>query len=165
MHSRAAIKTAIVAALMGTTNAGVKIYPARYLSLPESLLPAICVFTPLETIADSDSLNYLRTCTVKIECIAEGFDSESESILDVLSAQAERALAIDITLGGVVKSLKLKKVDTGEDPGADRDILATVMTYEAEYRSASYYNGTFDDLKTVTADYNRGKASDTIDLT
>lgn len=162
MHSRAEIKTAIVAALTAKTNAGTHVYPARYTKVPEEDLPAICVFTPLEVIAETDKLTDERTCTVNVECLTN--DEDGEADLDALSVQAERALFADIKLGGLVENLKLKKVVTGEDPNADRDILATIMTYEVTYHTDSFYNGTFVDLETVTADYG-GKASDTIVLT
>lgn len=162
MHLRAEIKKAVFSMLIEKTNAGTHIYPARYSKVPEVELPAICIFTPLEVIAKTDDSTDERACTVNVECLT--CDEDGEADLDALSNQAENALAVDITLGGIVKSLRLKKIVTGEDPAADRDILTTIMTYEAIYHTDSFYNGSFDDLKTITADYG-GRASDTIDLT
>lgn len=162
MHQRAEIKAAIAAALAGRTSAADRIYPARYMPVPDSALPAICVYTPEENVADDSELTYRRVAQVKVECLVEDFEDESDA--DALAVQVERALAADDKLGGLVRRLRLRRVQTGVDENANRDFIATILTYEAEYYTYSYYNGTFDDLEGVDADYDDGVTSDQIDL-
>lgn len=160
MHLRAEIKNALVGILKDKTIAGDRVYPAMYLPVRDTDLPAICIFIPEEDIEEDSNLTDVRTAHVAIECLME--DSSPEKEMDEFSKAVETLVAVDRTLGGIVKSCRLKKVKIGEDESANRDLLAAAMIYDAVYTAPAY--AVESDLADFTSAHVSGGISDVITL-
>lgn len=123
MHPRAAVRQAIVAALVSKTAAGARVFPTRVLPLRTLELPALAVFIRLEEVDVEGSQNTApleldRTADVTIEGYVQGNEGVDDA-LDALSEEVEAALRADITFGGTAaRSLlartELEVVDEGD---------------------------------------------------
>lgn len=122
--------TGAVVALLEAT--GTPTYRVRISGFSKEHTPAYNVF-PADLspsyVAAGEQENTMR---LMINCIA--FAAEQvDLVIDPLYVAAEKALQKDITLGGLVKSFRLKQWGFKTDPKAEQDVGLLELQYEAEF--------------------------------
>ena len=138
-HQRKLIRDAIVARLVGNTDAGDRVYSNRATAL--RVLPAILVYTQDESsrVFDEGPRTLERTARISIEIAVQFTDEEQlDDRLDAIADQIETLMHADEQLrdgegvplcsDAVLTGTEMQVVDDGRQP-----IGAARLTYEVRY--------------------------------
>lgn len=155
LHPRAVIRQAVVAALVGKTVAGVRVFSTRVIPLKTLELPALAVFVRLEEVDVEESQN---TAPLELDRMAdvvvEGYISGGGNVddaLDALSLEVEAAMGEDITFGGTAARSLLARTELEVVDEGDRLRGLAQWTYRVQYFSYVTTAEPVDDLERAGA--------------
>jgi len=137
-HARTQIRAAVVAALATT---GYPVVPGR--AYPDAgALPALTVYTDGEAIEPpqdevmGDTAQF-RTLALDVEGRAQDVDSTLDDALDAVCLAVERAMAADVTFGGIVEWSSLRATAYERTGDTDRPTGVATMRFDFDYRADS----------------------------
>lgn len=160
-HERKAIRDAVVATLVGNTDAGTRVLPSRKAPNSDDSLPQINVYTLSEETdpdsADTSPVELFRTVQVAVDCWSNVSIDEMEDALDALTLQVETAwdVADDDPASALTKatfwswpaSTEMGLIIEGKKP-----LGCAHMVYHVDYHSdrrSAVVDAARSDLKTV----------------
>lgn len=134
-HARTQIRQAVIALLKGNTSAGNNVFEARVYPIDDPKLPALLVYTKLETLGEQ-SMSRPRTqhreLRLSIEVYVKARGKVDEDT-DALALEIEQLIAADVTLGGLVKDMVLDTTETQFSDDGERPVAVAVMNYAILY--------------------------------
>lgn len=134
-HARTQIRQAVIALLKGNTSAGNNVFEARVYPIDDPKLPALLVYTKLETLGEqsmSRPRTQQRELRLSIEVYVKARGKVDEDT-DALALEIEQLIAADVTLGGLVKDMVLDTTETQFSDDGDRPVAVAVMNYAILY--------------------------------
>lgn len=141
-HVRQQIRERVATTLASSgSSAGSRVYSTRVVSLDETLLPAICVYTMRDEGAveyEGSPRSYMRTLALVIEAYAR-VASDLDDALDSLCVSIEEALAADRFVNNLAFETEYLMTEIlltaiqGTD-GGDRQIGVARLTYRVRYQ-------------------------------
>lgn len=134
-HARTQIRQAVIALLKGNTGAGNNVFEARVYPIDDPKLPALLVYTKLETLGEqsmSRPRTQQRELRLSIEVYVKARGKVDEDT-DALALEIEQLIAADITLGGLVKDMVLDTTETQFSDDGERPVAVAVMNYAILY--------------------------------
>ncbi|MEF2145125.1 MAG: hypothetical protein V3573_06740 [Desulfovibrionaceae bacterium] len=153
MHPRSRIRQAVVAALLGKTGAGSRVFASRTRPLASRQLPAIGVYA-LSEEADHQRTSprtYERILQLAVDVITWE-DAGLDAALDQLCVEIEAVLLPDPTLGGACEDFTYRRAEINllpaqsSDPGKGAALLVFEATYSTDQPTPS-----LDDFRTAVA--------------
>jgi hypothetical protein len=148
-HPRNEIRNAVTALLMGSTSAGVRVFPTRKTDHLASELPVISIYT-----RDEDSeLNgnapreLERSTRLLIECMVQE-DENVDDAMDDFAEEVEDIMDADYTLGGLCFESQLVSTDMDSVKDSGRAVGILELTYQIEYRTDAFVAVTGTDAAT-----------------
>jgi hypothetical protein len=134
-HARTQIRQAVVALLAGNTAAGSRVYASRVHPLDDPKLPALCVFSPQESMGNP-TMQRPRTQQRTLQLVIEGYvkargDIDAEA--DTLALEVEKIIGADPTLGGLVKDAMLDTTSTQLSGEGERPVAIITLTFAVLY--------------------------------
>lgn len=137
---RKAIRHAVKAALMNSTDAADKVFASRARKLFENDISAlgfaILIYADDENISifNESPREYRRVLSLKIEVAAQGGDDLDDKLDDFSKViEALMSKAENQTLGGLVGDVVLTRAQTNIVEEGDKASGGCLMTYEATY--------------------------------
>lgn len=163
LHPRQIIREAVVAALLGKTDAGLRVYASRIRPWRGKKLPAIGVYLDTETADHEDSAprRYFRSADIRVEIVAEA-DEALDAVFDAVALQVETALLVDPTLGGKADDLEFERTETNLSADGDTLLGACALIFSASYETRPP-EPVLDDLETVSVRYDLAEPDGDID--
>lgn len=134
-HARIIIRQAVIALLKGNTSAGNNVFEARVYPIDDPKLPALLVYTKLETLGEqsmSRPRTQQRELRLSIEVYVKARGKVDEDT-DALALEIEQLIAADVTLGGLVKDMVLDTTETQFSDDGERPVAVAVMNYAILY--------------------------------
>jgi hypothetical protein len=134
-HARTIIRQAVIALLKGNTGAGNNVFEARVYPIDDPKLPALLVYTKLETLGEqsmSRPRTQQRELRLSIEVYVKARGKVDEDT-DALALEIEQLIAADVTLGGMVKDMVLDTTETQFSDDGERPVAVAVMNYAILY--------------------------------
>jgi hypothetical protein len=134
-HARTQIRQAVIALLKGNTSAGNNVFEARVYPIDDPKLPALLVYTKLETLGEQ-SMSRPRTQQRELRLSIEVYvkaRSKVDEDTDALALEIEQLIAVDVTLGGLVKDMVLDTTETQFPDDGERPVAVAVMNYAILY--------------------------------
>ena len=134
-HARTQIRQAVIALLKGNTGAGNNVFEARVYPIDDPKLPALLVYTKLETLGEqsmSRPRTQQRELRLSIEVYVKARGKVDEDT-DALALEIEQLIAADVTLGGLVKDMVLDTTETQFSDDGERPVAVAVMNYATLY--------------------------------
>ncbi len=134
-HARTQIRQAVVALLKNNTGAGSRVYEARVYALQEPKLPALLVYTKQEVVGDQ-SMSRPRTQQRELMLSVEAYVKASGKVdeaTDDLALEIEQQIAVDPTLGGLVKDIALETTDTQLYDEGEKPVAIAILTFSTLY--------------------------------
>ncbi|WP_439271859.1 phage tail terminator protein [Pseudochrobactrum sp. HB0163] len=134
-HARTQIRQAVIALLKGNTSAGNNVFEARVYPIDDPKLPALLVYTKLETLGEqsmSRPRTQQRELRLSIEVYVKARGKVDEDT-DALALEIEQLIAADVTLGGLVKDMVLDTTETQFSDDGERPVAVAVMNYAILY--------------------------------
>tara|TARA_R110001632_G_scaffold9645_2_gene36793 strand:- start:3167 stop:3610 length:444 start_codon:yes stop_codon:yes gene_type:complete len=134
-HLRKQLRDRAVADLTGLATTGSKIYASRVYPLTTANLPGLCVYTREESV-EVTTINSPRTLIRELALIVEGYAASTtvlDDTLDQIALEVEKALAADITLNNLAKTIKLQSVDAEYSDEGEQPVGIIRLTYAVEY--------------------------------
>jgi len=139
-HARTQIRQAVIALLKGNTSAGNNVFEARVYPIDDPKLPALLVYTKLETLGEQ-SMSRPRTQQRELRLSIEVYVKAQSKIsgrkvdedTDALALEIEQLIAADVTLGGLVKDIVLDTTETQFSDDGERPVAVAVMNYAILY--------------------------------
>lgn len=137
VHERTQIRDAIVSALTAVTDAEDRVLKARAGPLPQTELPALCVYTddePVDGEHRTAPREYKRRLSVKVEAWADLTGvGDLDAVLDDLALDIEFAMDADVWFGGCVSDSWLSNTEKGETMLGKRPVGCVRLTYDVMY--------------------------------
>ncbi|MBN66953.1 MAG: hypothetical protein CMM94_05235 [Rickettsiales bacterium] len=134
-HARTQIRQAVIALLKGNTSAGNNVFEARVYPIDDPKLPALLVYTKLETLGEqsmSRPRTQQRELRLSIEVYVKARGKVDEDT-DALALEIEQLIAADVTMGGLVKDMVLDTTETQFSDDGERPVAVAVMNYAILY--------------------------------
>lgn len=134
-HARTQIRQAVIALLKGNTSAGNNVLEARVYPIDDPKLPALLVYTKLETLGEQ-SMSRPRTQQRELRLSIEIYvkvRGKVDEDTDALALEIEQLIAADVTLGGLVKDMVLDTTETQFSDDGERPVAVAVMNYAILY--------------------------------
>lgn len=134
-HARTQIRQAVIALLKDNTSAGNNVFEARIYPIDDPKLPALLVYTKLETLGEqsmSRPRTQQRELRLSIEIYVKARGKVDEDT-DALALEIEQLIAADVTLGGLVKDMVLDTTETQFSDDGERPVAVAVMNYAILY--------------------------------
>lgn len=134
-HARTIIRQAVIALLKGNTSAGNNVFEARVYPIDDPKLPALLVYTKLETLGEQ-SMSRPRTQQRELRLSIEVYVKTRGKVdedTDALALEIEQLIAADVTLGGLVKDMVLDTTETQFSDDGERPVAVAVMNYAILY--------------------------------
>jgi hypothetical protein len=113
--------------------ASLNAFRCRFTPFSDSELPAINVLPADEEFEYQDSASVEELFHFDVRHVVSTIDA-ADKAADAQYILAARALLADITLGGTVRTLRLKKKKPEMEQG-EKQYMALVVTYETEFSS------------------------------
>lgn len=136
-HLHAQIRAALATALTGLASTGANVFRNRLAVVPESKLPALCIF------ADSESAEIAtfhidplidRVLNVTIEARAKG--DAVDDTLDQISLEVEAQLALGVTVAGRLLTFNYAGMEY-DDELADKPIAVKRLRFTVSFTAAA----------------------------
>jgi hypothetical protein len=134
-HARTQIRNAVTALLKGNTTAGNNVYEARVYPINDPKLPALLVYTKQETVGEqsmSRPRTQQRELFVTVEAYVKARGNVDEAA-DTLAMEIEQLIAIDPTLGGLVKDTALDTTETQFSDEGEKPIAVAILAFSVLY--------------------------------
>lgn len=136
-HLRQQIREAVGTLIRdGDTDAGTNVHETRVFNLENTKLPAVNVYTSEDNIVNttlSVPRTQIRIIDLTIECYAMGLSTSVDDSIDQLTKQVEILLMADVTLGSLVKDVKLKATKLDFDGEGKQIVGMAALSYEVTY--------------------------------
>lgn len=135
-HARTQIRNAVTALLMNNTSAGSKVYESRVYPLDDPKLPAILIYTKQETVSDQMSMSKPRTQHRELQLTIEAYvkaNSNIDETADTLALEIEQLIAVDTTIGGLVKDTILDTTEIQYSDEGEKPIAVIILTFAVLY--------------------------------
>lgn len=140
-HMHKQIRDALVARCTGLATTGSNVFPQHVYAVPAGVnLPAVGVFALEEEISLSAMGNptkHERLLSVALEGVAEGTDKGPSDTLAQMALELEVAISSDLTLGGLVRTMELEKIEYTYSGEGQKPSGAIRLTYAVEYRTTT----------------------------
>ena len=154
-------------AISSATLADDRVYRSRVLPLEPSLLPAVLVYAGDEPAEEYNArpASYRRTARLWVEIVGR-FRPEFDDVLEVIRAQVEAVVAVDITLGGSVLECDLVVIQRPPPAKEGKYTLAAVRVgFDAVYVTESTDPATLTDLNLLLAQWDLAIPDDVLEAT
>lgn len=162
LHPRQQIREAVKARLLNQTAAGSRVSKTRVITYRQLELPAISVYTPVESVEPDESRNTApRELTRAAQLIIEGVVQQTADVddaLDALALEVETAMHADETLGGKADDSLLESTETTLTEDGDRLVGVVRLVYSVVYRTFAPEAVTLDDFNRANIRYDKGGA-------
>ena len=136
MHVRESIRSAIVTALSGNTNAGTNVFSFRIISHQDTILPSINVNILTESSElHNQARDLQRSLDVVIEARVKSTSYESDA--EDLAEGIEIAIATDPTFGGLAKRTELVATTFEESAAGNIPMVLVSLNYNVRYYTTS----------------------------
>jgi hypothetical protein len=134
-HVRQQLREAAARALVGLPVTQHRVFSGRAYPVNETEIPCLCLATPNET-SEIDSIgDPVLARTVQLMVIGYDEGTEIEDRLDQIALEVERALAADVTLGGLALTCDLADTAKRVDGDAKKRKGEVTLTYQILYRT------------------------------
>jgi hypothetical protein len=136
-HVRKQIRDAVKAKLTGLATSADRVYTGRTRRLPTGHLPTLLVYTSFEESrrdANGNPPILARALTVYVEAKVSTADTPDD-LLDLMSAEVEAAMRVDVTLGGLVFNLQFVGTQQASEAQGESQIGGSRLEYRATYRT------------------------------
>jgi len=138
-HARTQIRAAIVSALTGLVTTADRVYSGRARALAADHLPTLLVYVTEESL-EIESAGHRavmgRALNLVIEArVVASNASDVEDDLDQIEQEVEAALMADPTLGGLLRSLTLRRARISAVAPGENYAGENRMEFEAIYRT------------------------------
>lgn len=136
-HLRKQIRVAAAAALTGLSTTGARVFTSRARAIQASDLPCLRVFgddESIETASMGQQRRRHRTLSLFVEAMAQG-NSAPEDTADQITKEVEVALDANNGLGGLVKWIEPRRINTDYGGDADSIVVTVRMEFEILYYS------------------------------
>ena len=135
MHLRTQIRNAIHAKLLGLVTTGANVFKTRVYVLEDEELPALIVSAEQES-NEVRSAGYprltARSLVVSVNAYAK-INDDLDDVLDQICLEVEKALANDVSLGGIAKDLLIEQTNIEMDVEGERPKGVARMFYRVTY--------------------------------
>ncbi len=134
-HARTEIRHAVIGLLKNNTAAGSNVFEARVYPLDDTKLPALLVYTKQEAV-EEQSISYPRTQQRALVIVVEAYVKARGNVdmeTDFLALEAEKLIAADPTLGGLVKDITLDTTETQFSDDGERPIAVAILAFSVRY--------------------------------
>jgi hypothetical protein len=133
-NNRSEIRSAIVALLLGNTDADSNVYPNRETKLFQSELPAILIYTLHEPsiLESQNGMRYIRTLQLAVKIRVQSSETIDDD-LDALTAEVETIIANNPSLNGTVLSTIQTLTEVLVDSTGEEDLATATLTFECKY--------------------------------
>lgn len=131
---RQAVKSALVAA---STAAGARVFETRFLPLKRVELPALAVYTLVESVDESDK-GAPRELVRRLQLAIEGSVEAGENVdddLDSLALEVETAIHADDSFGGTAEDAVLESTEIAIDESGSKPVGVVRLVYGVTYRT------------------------------
>lgn len=137
IHIRTLIRQALIAALMGQTNAGLRVFNSKVTPTAAQDLPCLNVFTTrdlwIEDVSETPR-QQRRRCTVEIHAEVHALPGEFQDALDALCLQIENRLGFyPPGLMDLIEYSVLKDTEIMYSRDGDLPVATAAMSYEIQY--------------------------------
>lgn len=140
-HVRRQIRERVGTTLGSLATTSTRVYQSRMVSLPDTLLPALCIYTLSEAVAAEHGdvpRSQMRELRLVVEAYARAA-ADLDDTLDQIAVEVEEAMAGDRDLGGLAFETDLQAVEillakTQDEEGGDRQIGVARFTYGVRYQ-------------------------------
>lgn len=164
MHERAAIRKAVVSALVGrapafATSARDRVTSSRQAPIREAELPTINVYVDGETVDDVTASDSPRELTRTVVLVVEGWagaTADLDDVLDDLALEIERAVDADPFLGDTAADSVLTNTEIGLKIDGSRPLGCVHLEFAITYRTPQRVAEATDDF--LRADVQHGAA-------
>lgn len=137
MNIRQSIRDALKTRFTGLPTTGSSVYASRVRPLSSPKLPCLLIYT------DNEGIDYVtmglprtqqRTLNVKLEAYVKG-NAGYDNQLDDINAEIEAAVYTDITLGGLVKDVRVTGFDAQFSGDGDQPVAVGQITVQVIYHT------------------------------
>lgn len=154
-HQRQLIRQATKTALVNAaTAAGSRVYETRILPFRRTTLPALAVYTLVESVDEADKgapRELVRNLQLAIEGSVEAGENVDDE-LDSLALQVETAMHADDSLGGTAEDAVLESTEVTVVEDGSKPVGVVRLVYAVTYRTyAPASVAAPDDFNTVDA--------------
>jgi len=135
MHTRQAIREAVLDRLTGLATTGSNVFMSRVYPMSRNTLPGMAIFAISEsTLYATSSLprTQQRNLNITVEIYVKGVDGYDDQI-DKIASEVESALYEDVTLDGLVLDTKVMSIEVNFSDGAEQPVGAAAMTLDILY--------------------------------
>ena len=136
-HVRKSIREHVVTTVTSLSTTGSNVYETRYFPLQTGNLPALIVYTLVETVEDytigQNTRTQLRSLNLIIEAHCRG-TANIDDTLDTIAEEVEEAMVTDISRGGNAKDTKLVSTEVDFDTASQKTGLMR-LTYLISYNT------------------------------
>lgn len=137
-HLRKQIRSAAAAALTGLATTGTRVFTSRARAIAEGDLPCLRVFFDDESVTHvtlGPGRRRERMGALLVEAIAKG-NSAPEDTADQIVKEVEIALDANNGLGGLVKYIEPRRINSDFAGEADSIVVTTRMQFDVLYYAA-----------------------------
>lgn len=133
-HIDKQIRAAAVTALTGLATTGARVFASREYPLQDAELPALRLFVGDSDIqavtfgARAQVTRQERAIELRVEFCGKATANYDDQA-DAAKLEVEKAIAADITLGGIVKSADLRRIETERDDSGEKILIVTRMIF------------------------------------
>lgn len=134
-HLRKQLRDRAITDLTGLTTTGSNVYASRVYPMASGNLPGICVYTRDESIEVS-TIVPPRTQMRELRLVIEGYAVSTtvlDDTLDQIALEVEEAMAGDITMNGLAKTIRLQSVEADYSDEGERPAGMVRLIYVIEY--------------------------------
>lgn len=134
-HLRKQIRDAVATQLTGMSLTGSNVFKNRTQPVTDTNLPCLIIATEADE-AESASLSYprltIRRLTLSIRALAKA-TSAVDDALDAICLNVEKALAGNMTLGGLAKDLQISATNIALNSESETNYGEATMLWQATY--------------------------------
>ena len=137
-HVRKQIRDRIASVLSsGVGLVSTRVYASRVYPLTEAKLPALTVYSGVETssLINMSSKDMFRTMTVNVDAYVRATNTFDDDI-DAICVQIEAAMAGDFTVNGLAKDAILTSTEIDFSGDTEQPIGVARLTYTVRYVTA-----------------------------
>ena len=134
-HARKIIREAFVAAVIGLSTTGSKVYESRFYPMDAAALPGIIVYTKAEAsenLTISRPVKMARQLDVAVEIYTKTVVN-ADDMIDQIALEIEQAVYTNSTLQGLAKDIRLTETDIKLMGEGEKPIAVATLTYSTLY--------------------------------
>jgi len=134
-HLRTQLRNRAIADLTGLTTTGSNVFASRVYPMESGNIPGLCIYTREETVTPA-TIAAPRLQMRELQLVIDGYavaTSNLDSTLDQIALEVEEAMAGDVTLNSLAKTIVLQSVDADYSDEGERPAGMVRLLYVIEY--------------------------------